>query len=281
MKMVRTRGVNLATQSFGSPGDPAILLVMGATASMLGWPEALCTGLADRGLYVIRFDHRDTGRSTTVQPGEASYSVEDLAQDVIGILDSYSLQQSTLMGMSLGGYIAQIVALTHPQRVRSMVLMGSEPLGWDGPELPLISPALLGHFGDLPKLDWSNTEMVVDFLLTIERLCQGTGRTLDEAGVRAHIEVVVERAVNPASMFNHATLSTREDWTGRYREIASPTLVIHGEDDPVLPLENGRAIAAGIAGAELKLLPGIGHELPPAILPEIVDRVATHVRQHL
>ncbi|MEY9142087.1 alpha/beta fold hydrolase [Bradyrhizobium elkanii] len=279
METVQTRGIELATQCFGSHSDPAILLIMGATASMLGWPDELCTALAKQGLFVIRFDHRDTGRSTTVPPGEAEYSVEDMAEDVIGIMDAYSLQQATLMGMSLGGFIAQIVALTHPQRVQSIILVSSEPLGWDGVELPHISQEFLGHFGDLPKLDWSNHNAVVKFLLTSDRLSSGTSQPFDEASAQTRIEEVIARADNPASMFNHATISTRENWTGRFREIACPTLVIHGEDDPILPATNGRAIAAGIKGADLVILHGVGHELPSATLPEIVERVATHTRR--
>lgn len=279
MKIVHARGIDIASQSFGSSSDPAILLIMGATASMLAWPEELCVGLAKKGLFVIRFDHRDTGSSTTVTPGEAEYSVEDMAEDVIAIMDSYNLDKVTLMGMSLGGFIAQIVALTHPPRVRSIILVGTEPLGWDGVELPHISREFLDHFSNLPALDWSNPKAVVDFLLTSERLSHGTGQPFDEAAALRRVQDVIARAGNPASMFNHASISTREDWTGRFRDITCPTLVIHGEDDPILPVENGRAIAAGIERAELVILHGIGHELAAATLPEIVERVARHMEQ--
>lgn len=276
MRMVQAGGVEIATQTFGSQGDPAVLLIMGATASMLGWPDALCEALAGEGLFVIRFDHRDTGRSTTVAPGEASYSVEDMAKDVIGILDSYDLQQATLMGMSLGGLIAQIVALTHPQRVRSLILVSSEPLGWDGAELPHISQAFLNHFGGLASLDWSDRSAVTEFLTASESLSSGAGQPFDEAYARTRIEEILTRTDSSASMFNHATRSTTEDWTGRFREIDCPTLVIHGDQDPILPVENGRAIAAGIEGAELVILDGVGHELPAAVLPQIVERAAVY-----
>lgn len=279
MKFVKTRGIQIATQTFGSPSDPAILLIMGATASMLGWPDELCAALARQGLFVIRFDHRDTGRSTTVLPGAAEYSVEDMAEDVIGIMDNYNLHQATLMGMSLGGLIAQVIALTHPQRVRSIILVSSEPLGWDGLELPHISQEFIAHFGDLTNLDWSNHDAVVDFMLASDRLSSGTGQHFNEARTRTRIEEILASTDRPQSMFNHATVSTRENWTGRFREISCPTLVIHGEDDPILPVENGKAIAAGIEGAELRVLHGVGHELPTATLPEIVERVATHTRQ--
>lgn len=158
MKMIENRGVQIATQTFGAPADPALLLAMGATASMLGWPDELCATLADRGLLVIRFDHRDTGASTTLPPGEADYTVEDMAADVIAVLDGYGLERAHLMGMSLGGFIAQMVASQHPERVLSLTPVASEPLGWDGPPLPTISQAFLDHFGGFGSLDWSGRE---------------------------------------------------------------------------------------------------------------------------
>lgn len=279
MRPVEHDGISLATQTFGRTGDPAMLLVMGATASMLGWPDAFCAALADRGLFVIRFDHRDTGQSTTVPPGEASYAVEDLAGDVVAILDAYGLDRAHLAGMSLGGYIAQMVAVEHPGRVVSLTLIASEPLGWDGAPLPHISQAFLDHFGALDTLDWSDRRAVVDFLVESERLCAGTAVPFDQDRERTWVELVLSRTDSPASMFNHGALTTRADWTGRFREIACPILVVHGEQDPILPVENGRAIAAGIAGASLVVLPGIGHELPLPIIPGIAERIAVHAGQ--
>ena len=276
MRSVEHRGVTLATEAFGSPADPPLLLVMGATASMLGWPDELCTELAGRGLYVIRFDHRDTGESTTVPPGEAAYTVEDMAGDVIAILDAFGLDTAHLAGMSLGGYIAQMVALEHPGRVASLTLIASEPLGWDGAPLPQISSAFLDHFGALAALDWSDRGAVTEFLVESERLCAGSAVPFDEDRERARVGRVLARTESPASMFNHGTLTTREDWTGRFREIACPVLVIHGAEDPILPVENGRALAAGIVGAALLVLPGIGHELPLPEIPGIADRIAAH-----
>ncbi len=276
MRSVEHRGVTLVTESFGRPADPPLLLVMGATASMLGWPDELCAQLAARGVFVIRFDHRDTGGSTTAAPGEATYAVEDMAGDVIAILDAYGLGRAHLAGMSLGGYIAQMVAIEHPGRVASLTLVASEPLGWDGAPLPQISPAFLDHFGALAALDWSDRRAVTDFLVESERLCAGSAFPFDEDRERARIGRVLGRTGSPASMFNHGALTTREDWSGRFREIACPVLVIHGEEDPILPVENGRALAAGIAGAALTVLPGIGHELPLPAIPGIADRIAAH-----
>ena len=271
------RDVALATESFGRPGDPAVVLVMGATASMLGWPDELCAALAGKGLFVVRFDHRDTGGSTTVAPGAATYAVEDMAGDVVAILDAFGLAGAHLVGMSLGGYIAQMVAAAHPARVATLTLIGSEPLGWDGEPLPHIGDAFLDHFDALAALDWSDRAAVTDFLVESERLCAGTAVPFDEARERARVGRILARTASPASMFNHGSLTTREDWAGRFRTIACPVLVIHGAEDPILPLGNGQAIAAGIAGAELAVLPGIGHEIPLPEVPGIAGRIAAHV----
>lgn len=278
MKMIDSKGIKLATETFGRPEDPALVLVMGATASMLGWPDALCLMLAERGLHVLRFDHRDTGQSTTVAPGEATYAVEDMAADVVAVMQGHGLDQAHLAGMSLGGYIAQMIAVMQPARVASLALIATEPLGWDGEPLPHISEHFLAHFGALATLDWSDRGAVTDFLVESERLCAGSVAPFDARGARAAVQRVLERTSSPASMFNHGTVTTREDWAGRFRRIACPVLVIHGEQDPILPVENGHAIAAGIPGARIEVLPGVGHELPSGRLEWIADRLAAHVR---
>ena len=278
LHLIPARDARLAAQDFGRPGDPPFLLVMGATASMLGWPDALCTALAAHGLHVIRFDHRDTGRSTTSPPGTASYAVEDMAADLIAILDHLGLPAAHLAGMSLGGYLAQMAALDHPGRVLSLTLIASEPLGWDGAPLPHMSDAILAHFGALATLDWQDSTAITAFLMGIDRLCAGSIQPFDAAAARARIAKVLARTDSPASMFNHAGLASRADWTGRFRAIACPTLVLHGAEDPVLPPANGAAIAEGIPGARLHVLPGMGHDLPAALLPDLARRMADHVR---
>jgi len=276
--LIPARDARLAAQDFGRPGDPPLLLVMGATASMLDWPDALCTALAAHGLHVIRFDHRDTGRSTTSPPGTAPYAVEDMATDLIAILDHLALPAAHHAGMSLGAYLAQMAALDHPDRVLSLTLIASEPLGWDGAPLPHMSDAILAHFGALAMLDWQDSAAITAFLMGLDHLCAGSIQPFDATAARARIAKVLARTDSPASMFNHAGLASRRDWTGRFRAIACPTLVLHGAEDPVLPPANGAAIAEGIPGARLHVLPGMGHDLPAALLPDLARRMADHVR---
>lgn len=274
MRTVRSQGVDIATEAFGDPGDPAVLLVMGATASMLGWPAAFCATLSHRARYVIRYDHRDTGLSTCLPLGRSAYDAEDMADDLLAVLDGYGLEKAHVVGMSLGGYLAQMVALEAPERVASLTLIASEPLGWEGEPLPHIRPELLDHFGRLGHLDWTDAAAVEEFLFTIDRLSAGT--TFDAEGARARIRAVMARSPHLPSMFNHATIGLRHDWTGRFRNIRQPVLVIHGAADPVLPPDNGRALAEGIAVARFLSVPGLGHELPDEVLPSLVEILAAH-----
>lgn len=266
--------VEIAAEAFGAPNDPAIVMAMGATYSMLGWPAPLCEALAAHGFRVIRYDPRDTGLSTTVPPGAATYSVEDLAADLTGVIAAQGAARAHVVGMSLGGYVGQVAALSAPERVASLTLIGAEPLGWDGPPLPHIAPAFLQHFETLTDLDWSDRESAIGFLTGVARLCAGSAHPFDEAGARAQAAAVLTRTASPASAFNHASVDTRCDWSGAFRRIAQPVLVLHGEEDPILPLANGEALAAGIPGADLRILPGVGHELPAAAIPTIAAAVA-------
>jgi pimeloyl-ACP methyl ester carboxylesterase len=266
--------IRIAGETFGHPADVAIVLVMGATASMLWWPTELCESLARAGFYVIRYDHRDTGRSTTGAPGEVDYSAEDLTADLIGVMDALDVDAAHLVGMSLGGYISQIAALTYPDRVRSLTLLGSEPLGATD-ELPGIDDTFMEHFGAMADLDLSDADAVEEFLVGIGRLSAGSPERFDEAGTRDRVRAEIARAIDIACAFNHAMVVTTDDWTDAVDRITKPTLVIHGVNDPILPLPNGEAIADHIVGAQLLVLDGAGHELNPLDLTALRDTITT------
>jgi pimeloyl-ACP methyl ester carboxylesterase len=266
--------IRIAAETFGNPDGVPIVLVMGATASMVWWPDELCETLAQSGYYVSRYDHRDTGQSTTGAPGEVDYCAEDLTADLIGVMDALDLDTAHLVGMSLGGYISQIAALSYSDRVRSLTLMGSEPLG-SSDELPGIDDKFMDHFGAMGDLDWSDGNAVEKFLVEIGRLSAGTPERFDEAGTRSRVRSEIDRAVNIASAFNHARVATRDDWSGGVARIAKPTLVIHGMNDPILPLPNGEAIARNIVGAKFRALAEAGHELNPLDLTTICAEITT------
>jgi pimeloyl-ACP methyl ester carboxylesterase len=276
MRLIEANGITLATESFGDSDNQAMLLVMGATASMRGWPDELCIALAAQGLFVIRYDHRDTGQSTTVAPGTADYTVEDLASDALAVLEGYGQENAHLVGMSLGGYICQMLAVEHPGKVLSLTLIASEPLGWDGAPLPNISQQFLDHFADLATLDWADHSAVANFLAESERLCAGTATPFDESRARIYVDRVLARTDGIASMFNHGTLDVRKDWSGAYRRIGNRVLVVHGSDDPILPIENGQSICAGIPGARFERLETVGHELPVPLIPHIAETICRH-----
>ncbi|MHB0954469.1 MAG: alpha/beta fold hydrolase [Allorhizobium sp.] len=268
-KMISNGAIQISAQCFGSTGDEPIVLVMGATASMLWWPEALCRMLAEAGHHVIRYDNRDTGRSTTGRSGEVAYTIEDMADDLFAVMDGYELPAAHVAGMSLGGFIGQMAALMRPQRVKSLTLIGSQPLGGADEPLPGISDRFTEHFARLADLDWSDRPAVSDFLLESARLSAGSGHAFDKAAARARIEAEIARAIDMKSAFNHGMVSTRENWDGRISDIACPVLVIHGDEDPVLPLPNGEAIARLVPGAKLSILEGTGHELHDGDLEQI------------
>jgi len=270
-----TRGnLRLETESFGEPTKPAILMIMGATASMLWWPDALCQSLADAGRFVVRCDHRDTGRSTTQAPGPPGYTIDDLAEDAIAILDGYGLAHAHLVGMSLGGMIAQIAALKHPQRVRFLTLISASAFDEDDPDLPPIDPALLSHFAKVESLDWNERETVVDFHVESFRISAGPNADFDEMRARSLAEREFDRALNPQSAMNHSMLGSGEEWAGRLSEIAVPALVIHGRFDPILSFEHGRRLAAKLPCARFVSLDA-GHELNERDWEGIVQEILT------
>ncbi len=217
--------VHLAAETFGNPDGVAIVLVMGATASMLWWPDEMCDALAQAGYYVIRYDHRDTGQSTTGVPGEVDYSAEDLTDDLLGVMDALDVDAAHLVGMSLGGYISQIAALVAPDRVRSLTLIASEPLG-STDELPGIDERFMDHFGAMGDLDWSNDDAVEEFLVGIGRLSAGTPERFDEAGTRRRVRSEIEASsehrqrVQPCDGRNERSLGacSRSDHTADARD---------------------------------------------------------------
>ena len=232
---IKRKNAEICTEAFGSPADPALLLIMGACASMVWWPDGLCARLAAGGRYVIRYDNRDTGRSTTWPPGQPGYALDDMADDVIAFLDSSSIRKAHLVGMSLGGMIAQIVALNQPQRVATITLTSSRIFAPPNPDLPSIDPTILAYHAPAAALDWTDQAAVMNYMVNGWRLLSGSQRVFDEPAIRTIGEMEAARATSPMSIFNHALLRGGESWYGKTNQITAPTLIDLGIDDPVLP----------------------------------------------
>jgi pimeloyl-ACP methyl ester carboxylesterase len=275
-KQIRNHGVHLFSESFGSSDDIPILLIMGAMSSGIWWSEAFCCQLAAVGRHVIRYDHRDTGKSTSYEPGQSNYSVEDLADDAFCVLDGYGIQSAHVVGMSLGGYLAQLMALKQPQRIKSLTLIASERLAEADSTMPEIDPSVLNYHAKASELDWTNREAVVEYQVGAWRLLSGSAHPFDESLIRELAGADFDRTPNPTTAFNHALLKGGEQWLGRLGEITAPTLIIHGTEDLILPYAHALALEAEIPHAELLTLHGTGHELHPDDWSEMIESIKQH-----
>ncbi len=275
-RLIKANGIDLYTESFGEPSDPTILLIMGAMASAVWWPEEFCRQLAECGQHVIRYDHRDTGRSVGYEPGQINYSVEDLADDAVGILNTFGIERAHLVGMSLGGYLSQLIALKYPDRVSTLTLIASERLGPGDPDIPPIDQKILDYHARAGALDWSDTEAVVEWQVEGWRLLSGSERPFDESAIRALSVQDVNRTKNMLTAMNHALLSGGEKWFDRFDDIRVPALVIHGTDDPVLRYAHGIALAKVLPRSRLLTLKGAGHELHRNDWETIIANVVRH-----
>ena len=276
--VVPLNGVELALQTFGDATGPAILLISGASAAMDLWPPELCERIASAGRYVVRYDFRDTGQSTTYGAGGATYTLADLVTDAVAILDHLQLPQAHLVGMSMGGILAQLAAVTYPDRVSTLTLIATTTAlpGAVERNLPEMSQEDQEAFGQVPGPDWSDPRSTVDYLLEQERRCAARSAPFDEAHMRAILQVTVARSTDLPAMENHFDLGTEPPTDSRLADITASTLVVHGDEDPVFPLGHGQALAEEIPGAELLVIRGLGHEMPPRIWDELVAAVVRH-----
>jgi pimeloyl-ACP methyl ester carboxylesterase len=274
-RMIEASGVELCTEAFGDPAEPPILLVMGMGGSMLWWEDGFCRMLADGRRFVIRYDHRDTGRSVTYEPGYPEYTGADLVADAAGVLDAYGIPAANVVGVSAGGAFAQLLALDFADRVRSLVLISTSGALPGGRELPPATEEF-ARFLTTAAVDWSDAESVIEYLVAYSRVLAGGQRPFDEAAARDLPRREIERARNFAAAQNHDTIPD----DGRSREPLSsidvPTLVIHGTADPMFPLEHGQALAEEIPTAGLLSLEGAGHGVDRADWETIVRAIVEH-----
>jgi pimeloyl-ACP methyl ester carboxylesterase len=274
-RMVHAGDVELCTEAFGDPADPPVLLVHGLGASMLWWEEGFCRLLSDAGRFVIRYDHRDTGRSVTYEPGRPGYAAGALVTDAAGVLDAYGVEAAHVVGVSAGAGMAQLLALEHPERVRSLVLISSSPAVPTGRELPPPVEAF-DRFFSTATVDWTDPESVGEYVVAYARMLAGDQRPFDEPTMRNLVRRELGRARDFAARRNHDLLAMDDHPHMPLASISAPTLVIHGTADPMFPLEHGEALADEIPGTRLLALQGAGHGIDRADWITIAAAVIEH-----
>ncbi|GAA3430888.1 alpha/beta fold hydrolase [Kutzneria kofuensis] len=263
--IVNVNGVEIDADTFGEPGRPAVLLLSGSGSSKDFWQPEFCERLAEAAGFVIRYDMRDTGQSTTYPVGEPDYTLLDLADDAVALLDHFGVRRAHLVGISMGGAIAQLIGITHADRVASLTLLATSP-GTD--DLPGPTEALRAHFAAEQPAD------PIERAVAAWRAYAARSVPFDEAGTRELIAREHARAKNIEAATNAHATKRIDRWADRLGEITAPTLVLHGDEDPLFPIEHGKALADAIPGAELRTLSQVGHEMPPRAWDEVIAAIA-------
>jgi pimeloyl-ACP methyl ester carboxylesterase len=275
--------VTLAYETFGDEGAPPVLLVMGLGAQMVGWHRDFCEALAD-GRYVIRFDNRDVGESewlegtvdfAAVMAGDTSsapYTLEDMADDTIGLLDALGIESAHVVGASMGGMIAQTLAIRHPERLRSLTSIMSTT-GAPGIAQPTEAAAEA-----LMSPPAATRDEAMERALEVNAVIGSPGYRRNEQDIRDRAAQAFDRGINPDGVARQlAAIRASGDRTEALHSVRVPTLVVHGEDDPLVPQDGGLATAAAIPGADLWTVPGMGHDIPRSLWPSLIARIGALV----
>jgi pimeloyl-ACP methyl ester carboxylesterase len=279
----RVGDIEIAYETFGEESKPALLLVMGLATQMIAWHDDFCAELANRGFYVIRFDNRDVGRSSAMRhvrvptlrqlvlrsKGAAGYTLSDMADDAVGLLDNLGIERAHVVGASMGGMIAQTIAIDHPERVLSLCsIMSNTGARWSGQPRLATYRVLLGT----PPHD---RDKFIEHVVTMYRVIGSPGFDRDEDDLRDIAGRSYDRGRNPAGSGRQlAAIIASGDRTARLRSLNVPTVVIHGTKDRLVGPSGGRATAKAILGARLVTIEGMGHDLPRATWPRIIGAIA-------
>lgn len=283
---VSTNGISLNFDSFGDPGHPPLVLIMGLATQMIFWETAFCQQIAARGFWVVRFDNRDVGKSSWIEqakvPGalsfitnilfgkkiKSAYQLSDMAADIIGLLDELKIKKAHFVGASMGGMIAQILALSYPSRVASLTSIMSTtgsrtlPRAKNKTAMQLFSPPA------------KNLDTFLSQATSIWRILHGNTFAFDEHKIRGLLLESRQRGFNPQGVSRQfAAILASPDRTDALSQICVPSLVLHGSDDPLLPVDCGIATAKAIPNARLKVFSGMGHTLPEELYQQIVDEI--------
>lgn len=277
-------GIDICYETFGRKSDPVVLLIMGLGGPMGWWSDEFCEQLAERGYRVVRYDNRDTGRSTKLRQhrvrkvdilraaiglgANAAYGLEDLAADAAGLLDDLGVKKAHVAGVSMGGMIGQILAITYPDRVLSLTSImsttGKRTVGWQHPK---VLTAMLASAGR------TREEYVARALRTARIIGSPEYPTDEERGVH-RAEETYDRGWTASGVARHMmAVLTASDRTAALRAVRIPTTVVHGLDDPLVHRSGGRATHKAIDGSELVEIPGMGHDLPVELYPNFIDAI--------
>jgi len=291
MPRARANDIEIEYDTFGRRGDRPLLLVMGLGAQMIHWDDDFCDALADRGHFVVRFDNRDVGlsqrfenagvpdlmqimmRAQAGQPVEAPYDLDDMADDAAGLLDALDIETAHVCGASMGGMIAQAMALRHRPRLRSLTsIMSSTGNPGLPPGKPEAMAALMSPAG-------TTREEVLDRAVAISKVIGSPGFARDEAEIRARAERAFERSFYPVGVARQmAAVAAHGNRRPRLEALSIPALVIHGAADALVPVEGGIDTHQALAGSRLLVIDGMGHDLPRETWPEIVNAVTELTR---
>lgn len=284
---VRANGIDICYEAIGDPADPALLLIMGHGMQLDAWEMSFCQEFVARGFFLVRFDNRDVGLSTKFDgrlpdldaarrrdPAAVVYGLEDMADDAVGLLDALGVDRAHVLGASMGGMIAQLVAIRHPDRVRSLCSIMSKTGARGAGDA---KPELLAAIRSDPR---QTRDEAVAAQVELSRMLCGGGFPFDEAGARVRAEHAYRRCHYPeGKLRQQAAILLAADRTAALRTLRLPTVVIHGADDPLVTISGGEATAAAIPDARLVVVPGLGHEFPPGVWSRIVAEFAGNARR--
>ena len=292
MARVKANGIEIEYETFGKKSDPALLLIMGLGAQLTLWPESLCEGLASHGFHVVRYDNRDVGLSTDfdkwgvpnimdafmkLMKGEkvaTPYLLDDLANDAVGLLDALDIDRAHMVGASMGGMIAQVLAAKYPQRTRSLVSIMSTS-GRRG--LPMGKPEAVAMLSAQPE--GPSREQLVAHGMKLRTVIGSPGFPSDPAELRALVERNIDRRYYPAGAARqYLAVMASGDRVDLLKTVKVPTLVLHGVDDPLLPVDGGKDVASLVPGAKIETFPGWGHDIPKEMVPKLVESISKFCR---
>ena len=273
---VEANGVEIWYETFGRPADPTILLIRGAGEQGTAWRREFCERLVRAGRHVVRFDNRDVGLSRWFADDEP-YTLDDMADDTVGLLDALEIDRAHLVGISMGGMIGQILAIRHPERVLTLTSMLSSPCSPFDPSFAPPDPQVMEAIEQLLGETAESREEKIEQRMQLWRALAGTRYPFDEEWWGNQAAEAVDRAWHPEATPHHmAAIEGVPSRVEALRNVGVPTLVIHGTADPVVTYSRGVATAEAIPGAKLLTIEGLGHELPPGCWDEVTTAILDH-----